>query len=185
MHFLNHRTNLPRNEMGIDMKTKFAVLILLATAFSNASAASFSQQFLNDFSSNRIWLWAVEPTTEFTNVSFDNAAVSDWVVPVDTGSTLYLESSTETPLLPGAGRFTIDFDYTTPTFSFEWAEIYWDGATNNLLGSGTATYNGSGWSGGPAFTHAAALSAVPIPASSVLLASGVVFGIGVGRRKAS
>jgi hypothetical protein len=58
------------------MKTKVAVLILLAAAFGNASAATFSQQFLNDFSSNRIWLWAVEPTTVFTNVSFDNSAVS-------------------------------------------------------------------------------------------------------------
>jgi len=165
------------------MKTKVAVLIPLAAAFGNASAATFSQQLLNDFSSNRIWLWAVEPTTVFTNVSFDNAAVSSRLVPVDTGDALCLESDTGLPVAAGAGRFAVDFDYTTPTFSFEWAELFWDGTTNNLLGSGTATYNGSGWSGGPAFTHAPALSAVPIPASGVLLASGVVFGIGFGRRK--
>lgn len=124
------------------MKTKATLIIFLALLFANislATAATFSQQFQNDFASDRIWLWAVEPTTTITNVSFDSAPVSSWLVPVDTGKTLYLESNTGTPVAPTAGLFTVDFNYTTPTLSFEWAELFWDGASNTVLGSGTAT----------------------------------------------
>jgi hypothetical protein len=167
------------------MKKKAALIIFLALMFANISsvtAATFSQQFQNDFATNRIWLWAVEPTTTFTNVTFDSAPVSSWLVPVDTGDALYLESNTGTLVAPTTGRFTVTFDYTTPTFSFEWAELFWNGTSNTVLGSGTATWNGSAWGGSTAFTQGAAV--VPVPASGVLLASGVVLGFGFVRRKA-
>ncbi|MFT4584802.1 MAG: hypothetical protein ACI915_000867 [Gammaproteobacteria bacterium] len=167
------------------MKTKAALIIFLALLFANissAAAATFSQQFQNDFAANRIWLWAVEPTTTFTNVTFDSAPVISWLAPVNTGTARYLESDTGTALAPTAGLFTVDFDYTTPTFSFEWAELFWNGTSNTVLGSGTATWNGSAWGGSTVFTQGAAV--VPVPASGVLLASGIVLGFGFVRRKA-
>lgn len=165
-------------------KTATILLILALGPTANAAAASLSQQFRNDFDTNRIWLWAMEPTTEFTNFTLDNAPVSSWLVPIDTGSELMFESNDGSTVAPSAGRFTVDFDYTTPTFSFEWAEIFWDGATNTLLGSGTAIWNGSSWSGNGNFTHLSDLapSPVPVPASFGLLASGALFGIGFARR---
>ncbi len=168
------------------LKTAITLLILLIGLGADVTAATHSQPFRNDYDTNRIWLWAVEPTTQFTNLTFDNAPVSNWLATVNSGDRLFFESDDGSTIAPSAGLFTVDFGYTTPTFSIEWAEIFWDGATNGLLGSGTLTWNGSGWSGSSVFTHAGELATapVPLPASFTFLISGVLLGAGFAHRPA-
>ncbi len=170
------------------MKNKIIALALIVPLLggaADATAASLTQVFRNDYDANRIWLWAVEPTTEFTGMAFLGPTMSAWEVTVDTGDKLFFQSPDGSVVPAPTGRYKISFDYVAPSFSFEWADIFWDGTTNNLLGAGTATWSG-GWSGSSAFTHAADLvvapSAVPLPNSIMFLASGTLFGLGFSRR---
>ncbi len=64
----------------------------LAGFGAEVTATTHSQRFRNDFETNRIWLWVVEPTTQFTDITFDNAPVSNWLETVNSGDKLFIES---------------------------------------------------------------------------------------------
>lgn len=177
--------DLELNKMNAAKISTLVVTLLMAAAMS-AHGATLSQAFRNDFLSNQIWLWADDPVNvDFTGHSFDTPTLADWVATLDDGDRLFMGSSSNTPVAPLAGTFTVDFDYSTPTFRFQWAEIFFDGRSNNLLGSGTAMWNGRRWTGSNRFTHLAEViapvpAAVPLPSSIMLLTSSVIF-MSVGR----
>jgi len=72
-----------------------------------------------------------------------------------------------------------------PAFSFQWAEVKWDAnwETYTLLGSGTLSHR-NGWVPSSKFTHEQDIqSPAPLPATILLLGTGLLGLIGLRRRQ--
>ncbi len=91
-------------------------------------------------------------------------------------------------ILANTGTYTIRFNFpraTPPVFSFQWAEVFWDGTFRHVLGSGSTAFSGGAtgsFSSSTTFTHMADIpnlapppAPVPLPSSIVLLLSTLLF----------
>ncbi|MGR8947084.1 MAG: hypothetical protein ACU84Q_03495 [Gammaproteobacteria bacterium] len=157
---------------------------LLLTAFLvcvalNVSAANRNVTLANDLATNHIMVWADDPANvDITEVTFLSSSMSGWVSTIAAdGSSANLSGATLAPSdfsIPSyGGVFRLRFSFPAPTFSFQWAELNFDGTNNFLLGSGTLTYAaGSGYSASNTFTH---LADIPAVASPVPLANSTIF----------
>ncbi|MGE3772360.1 MAG: hypothetical protein AB7I32_05505 [Gammaproteobacteria bacterium] len=155
-----------------------ATLLTLSLSATTAVAATLDQTFMNDFTSNALYLWSDEPAKlQLGAVSF-GSNMQAWSVQSASAAALVLGGPA---VAAGQGRFSIRFDYVSRPFSLQWAEVFFDGGLNHILGAGTLSYSTSGWAGTNVFTHAAdipqqftAQTSVPLPPSAVLLSSALV-----------
>lgn len=154
-------------------------IILSAGATLPANAATLNQWFSNDTTSNAIYLWLTAssaPTTDITNVIFDAAsAMSAWGSTGTTDSLVLYGPAANA----GAGRVQLRFDYSVRPFSFEYAEVLWNGGEMTLLDSGTLSRGTGSWTSSAAFTRVGDISSpfaapVPVPSSLILLLSTVL-----------
>ena len=167
------------------MKRAIVMLVtaILGLVGPEAPAATYTQQFTNDYATNSIYFWS----SDVSNMSFGSTtfsgATSAWTVTSNTGAMLEIGGGT---VAPATGLFNLQFNYQSTPFAFEWAELYFNGSNNTLLGAGTLSWNGSNWSGNSAFTHLSAINPsapVPVPASFLLLGSAALGLVMVGRRQ--
>lgn len=154
--------------------TSPALLILALLAGGNASAAVLQQAFTNDFQTNAVYLWSVDPSNmTFDGVSF-GANMTAWEADIQTPAKRVLRGPT---IGAAVGSFNLLMNYTSTPFKLEWAEVFFDNITNVVRGYGTLTYNGSGWSNADVATHLidiplhANAAATPIPSSVLLMLS--------------
>ncbi len=154
--------------------TSLALLIFVLLATGNAGAATLDQTFTNDFETNGIYLWSVDPSNmTLAGFSF-GANMSGWKADSQSPAKLVLSGPT---LGAAAGRFNLLMNYQNTPFKLEWAEVFFDNMSNAVRGYGTLTFNGSGWSNGNVATHLMDIplhpvaAATPIPPSLLLMVS--------------
>lgn len=145
----------------------------------DAAAANRNVTLANDLATNRIMLWVDDPlNVDITNVNFLSSSMSSWVATIaPDGNSADLAGATLAPSDFSApsygGLFRVRFSFPAPTFSFQWAELDFDGSSNTVLGTGTVTYAaGSGYSSSNVFTH---MSDIPNVAAPVPLTSSTIF----------
>jgi hypothetical protein len=118
------------------------------------------------------------PQVVFGGTTF-NGGHSGWTLESNQPMQQFM-SGPATPI--HTGGILVNFSSTQP-FSFQWAEVQWNGASYTLLGSGTVLYSGSGWSPDSTFDHRGDIVPLPLPASALLLSTGLL-GMGlVGWRR--
>lgn len=158
-----------------------SVIAGLLLIVANAEAAQKNLTFTNGFTTNHIMLWTDDPaTTDIVRVDLLNG-MNGWRVTTGTGAdTLDVLAPTLPPIDPATGGVKVKFQYTG-SLSFQWAELFFDGINNNLLGAGAQTWSG-GWVSSAAFTHLTDIpdlmtagAAMPLPHAVVLMLSAVVF----------
>ncbi len=155
--------------------TTKTLLLCLLLATGSARAATLDQLFMNDFETNGIYLWSVDPANMTLSSAGFGSNMSGWSVQSNTGEKLVMSGPT---LAAAAGRFNVLMNYLSKPFQMEWAEIYFNNAVRTVRGVGTLTYGDSGWSNVNSFSHmsefsvpAPATIATPLPASVVMMLS--------------
>jgi hypothetical protein len=114
------------------------------------------------------------------------ANMSGWKVDLSTPARMVISGPTITP---GAGRFNLLMNYKTAPFQLEWAEVFFNNITNVVLGAGTLSFNGGGWSNANVATHLVdiplhpAAAAMPVPSSILLMLSALALGTLTSMRK--
>ena len=165
------------------MLIRIFLLICLLSAAANTTAANRNVTLANDLATNHIMLWVDDPlNVDITNVSFLSGSMSSWVATIaPDGNSADLSGATLAPSDFSApsygGLFRVRFSFPAPSFSFQWAELDFNGSTNTLLGAGTVTYAaGSGYSSSSVFTHMADIpnvaAPVPLTSSTIFMLSG-------------
>ncbi|HMM75234.1 MAG TPA: hypothetical protein PJ986_05980 [Gammaproteobacteria bacterium] len=156
-----------------------ATLLALSLSAPMALAATLNQTFMNDFTSNALYLWSDVPAELQLGAVAFGSGMQGWSVQSASAAALVLTGPT---VAAGQGRFTLRLDYLSRPFSLQWAEVFFDSGINRILGAGTLSYSASGWANANAFTHAAdiphqfaAPASVPLPPSAVLLSSALLF----------
>jgi len=169
---------------------KLAAAALLGLSL-NAQAAHVEVTFANDFGSlsnpvNEVFLWMDTSAVSLTIRNF-RGSMSGWATDTITaGQTLRLHGPNVTA--PFSGTFTARFSFSgpasrAPSFSLQWAEVFFDGTYRHVAGAGTVSYSGGNrgtYTPSPTFTHLNStdipnLAPVPLPSSVVLLLSTLVF----------
>ncbi len=169
---------------------KFAATTLLGMSL-NVQAGTVDVTFTNDFGSlsspvNEIFLW-MDPGAASLSINRFAGSMRAWTsLTLVTNQSFKLSGPSVTA--PNTGSFTARFNFSgpvprAPSFSFQWAEVFFDGALRHVAGSGTVSYSGgatNSFTGSPTFTHLNStdipnLAAVPLPSSIVLLLSTLVF----------
>lgn len=155
-----------------------AALLALSLAAGGAGAATLSQTFLNEFAANELYLWMDDPDTALVREVRLGSGMTEWAVQSVSGAAVVLNGPR---LNPGAGRFTLDFDYLSRPFSLQWAEVFFESGARHVLGAGTLTYTTGGWGDSDLFTRGldipyqlSAPAPVPLPQSAALLLSALV-----------
>jgi hypothetical protein len=143
---------------------------------SAAGASTWTQEFQTDYAgTNAVYLSMnpAAPLVEFEAATFGGGHAGWQLV-----SNQPLQQFMEGPAEPaGTGGIFSSFSGSQP-FSFQWAEVQWQGSTYTLLGSGTGIWNG-GWNfTDKTFTHSQDIVHLPLPASALLLGSGLL-GLGL------
>lgn len=151
--------------------------LLLVTGASLAATRNVT--LANDLATNRIMLWVDDPANvDITNVTFLSSSMASWVANIAAdGNSVDLSGATlapsDFPAPSYGGLFRVRFTFPAPSFSFQWAELEFNGTTNTILGTGTVSYAaGSGYSGSSTFTH---LADIPNVASPVPLSNSTLF----------
>ena len=155
--------------------------LLLCAAFSS-SAATQNVNLTNTSATNQIMLWVDDPASaDITKVTFLSASMASWVASIAAdGNSVTLSGATlaaSTPVSAG-GEYRVRFTFPAPpSYSFQWAELNFDGTSNTLLDSGSVSYAaGAGYSASTVFTHIADIpnlaAPVPLTNSSIFLISG-------------
>lgn len=175
-----------------EIRQKILLPVMLLGVSSAALAANGSTDFVNDYASNTIFLFADNPGgnpgLQFTDLALADG-FSDWTVETLTPA---LAIFTGAAAAPGAGSFRLDYRYRGRNVSFQWAEVLFDTVSPVILGAGTAAFTrvrgGGFWSGTNTFSDpnrrfvsdyfsTVSPAAVPLPDSVVLLLSaGAVMG---------
>jgi len=159
-----------------------ALTALLAISAADVEADTLSQAFTNDYNANAIYFFAGDSATlAFDSVGFAGGTAG-WKVNLNKSGELVMSGPT---VAPAQGLFTVTFDHATPSFAFEWAEVYFTATSSKLLGAGTLSWNG-GWAATTTFTHLGALPAagiVPIPPALIMLLSACGILPLIGRRR--
>ena len=164
------------------MLLRFLALVLLLSVASAASAATRNVDLTNTFATNHIMLWVDDPASaDITNVTFLSASMAGWVATIAAdGNSATLSGATiaaSNPITAG-GEYRVRFTFPAPpSFSFQWAELSFDGSENTLLDSGSISYAaGAGYSTSNVFTHIADIpnlaAPVPLGNSTIFLISG-------------
>ena len=165
------------------MLLRLLVSALLICAASNAIAANRNVTLANDLATNHIMLWVDDPANvDITQVTFLSSSMSGWVSTISAdGNSADLSGATLTASdfsVPSyGGLFRVRFSFPAPSFSFQWAELNFDGTNNFVLGSGSIAYAaGSGYTASNTFTHFADIpsvaSPVPLTNPTIFLISG-------------
>ena len=154
--------------------TSLALLIFWLLATGNGSAATLNQTFTNDFETNAVYLWSVDPSNmTLAGLSF-GASMSGWQADRQNPAKLVLRGPT---VGAAAGSFNLLMSYRHTPFKLEWAEVFFDNVNNVVRGYGTLSFNGSGWSNANIATHLIDIplhpvaAALPIPSSLLLMFS--------------
>ena len=154
--------------------TFFALSIFTLLAGANVGAAVLKQTFSNDFQTNAVYLWSVDPSNmSLEGVAF-GANMSGWQADVQTPAWLVLSGPT---IDAAVGSFSLKMKYKSTPFQLEWAEVFFDTVNNVVRGYGTLTYNGSGWGNADVATRLrdiplqATAAAMPVPSSVLLMLS--------------
>lgn len=160
--------------------------LLIATClFSlalDSGAATRNVNLTNTFATNHILLWVDDPANaDITNVTFLSSSMAGWVANIAAdGNSAALSGATiaaSSPVSAG-GEYRVRFTFPPPpSFSFQWAELDFDGTSNTLLASGSISYAaGAGFSSSNVFTHMADIpnlaAPVPLTSSTIFMLSG-------------
>ncbi len=156
------------------MKKTSMLLALMLLMCLPRVAGAWMQEFRNDYAeANAIYLWMDPSSVEFGTTTFGGGH-ADWILAVDQPTQQFMYG----PAQP-AGTAGIFVNFTgSDSFSFQWAEVQWIGESYNLLGSGTVDWSGSGWSYSEDFDHGGNITHIPVPASVLLLGTGIL-GLGL------
>ena len=160
------------------MNRRFASLaLLMLLTVGTARAATLDQTFMNDFETNTIYLWSLDSA----NMRFDGfstgANMAAWNAQVSTADRLVLSGPT---LAAGAGRFNLHMHYSSAPFRLEWAEVFFNKVENVVLGRGTLTFDGNGWSNSAFASHSIdmplnpTVAALPLPGSAMMMLSALL-----------
>jgi hypothetical protein len=176
--------------MNMKRLLKFAAATLLGMSL-NAQAANLDVTFTNDFGSlsnpvNEIFLW-MDPGAATLSIRGFAGSMRSWTSQTVVPSQAFRLSGLDVTA-PSTGSFTARFNFSgpvrnAPSFSFQWAEVFFDGTLRHVAGSGSLSYSGSAsgtYTPSAAFTHLNStdipnLAPVPLPSSVVLLLSTLVF----------
>ena len=169
------------------MKRLLALMSLALFAAVPAAHASSVKlvDITNDYQDTGLYFWADGAgAVSFDKFTLQTPALSGWKASVNDGTQLFLSGPV---VAPGAGRVRLRLNYSTTPFSFQWAEVYFDGTKNLLRSGGTLTWERVGsslqWVASSTFTHLEDLNpglvspkaaAVPLPASVLFMLSGLV-----------
>jgi len=151
-----------------------ALLLALLITTSGVGASTLDQTFMNDFESNAMYFWSVDPS----NMSLDGFAaganMGGWKAELSTPAQMILRGPT---VAAAAGRFNLLMNYKNTPFRLEWAEVFFDNVSHVVRGYGTLTFTGSGWSNANVATHVIdiplhpTVAATPVPPSLVFMLS--------------
>ena len=154
--------------------TSLALLMVCLLVGGKTSAATLNQAFTNDFQTNAVYLWSPDPLNMTLDGLSFGANMTAWKADLHTPARLVLSGPT---IGAASGSFNLLMNYKNTPFKLEWAEVFFDNITNVVLGYGTLTYNGGGWSNAGVATHLIDIplhpnaAAMPIPSAVVLMLS--------------
>ena len=164
------------------MILRLLIATCLLSLALDSGAATRNVDLTNTVATNHILLWVDDPTNaDITNVTFLSSSMSGWVANIAAdGNSASLSGATiaaSNPISPG-GEYRVRLTFPPPpSFSFQWAELNFDGTSNTLLASGSISYAaGAGFSSSNVFTHIADIpnlaSPVPLTSSTIFMLSG-------------
>jgi hypothetical protein len=156
-------------------------MAMTATDLPPIPSHSWTQEFQTDLNgTNAIYIWMDSATPQVTiENEYFNSNHAGWAVAVNNPMYVYSYGPGYPANTPGI-FVTFTGDSTTDVFSFQWAEVQWSGDNKNILGTGILDYSyNNGWTTGTGtFTHTDDIRPIPLPASALLLGSGL-FGLGL------
>ena len=159
--------------------TNRVLLLALLLTTGSVGAATLDQTFMNDFQDNAMYFWSGDPSNMTLDGFSAGANMNGWKVDVSTPARMVLSGPT---VAASAGRFNLLMNFKSTPFQLEWAEVFFNNITNVVLGFGTLSFNGGGWSNANVATHLIdiplhpAVAAMPVPSSILLLMSALGLG---------